>query len=141
MSQKGGNKALNIIIYILAVIGAVTIIFLIIQLGLNFSSSATTADGTIDNDSTNPPLTYMNEGGRNCPDYWINISNNNGKNNCRNTYKIPNVNGEVQYSESFPLIEDSEWMTSEKADLSGVKSRCNWLNGNGNAWQGISQYC
>jgi hypothetical protein len=139
MKQKGGNKYLNIIIYILAVIGAVAVIFTIINVGMNFSATLATDSTTID---SNPPNAYMNEGGLNCPDYWINVSNANNKNSCRNAYKIPNKAGQVTTDETFSAISDEVWNSSEeRGTLSGVKSRCNWLNSNGGAWQGISQYC
>ena len=44
--------------------------------------------------------------------------------------------------ETFPAISDEVWNSSEdRGSLDGVKSRCDWLNTNGGAWQGISQYC
>jgi len=139
MSQKGGNIALNIIIYILAVIGAIAIIFLLINVGIRVSTSITSDSSVTE---SNPPNAYMNEGGLNCPDYWINVSNTDSTNSCRNAYKIPNVAGEVVMDETFPAISDEIWNTSsERGTLDGVKTRCNWLNSNGGAWQGISQYC
>ena len=73
---------------------------------------------------------YMNEGGLNCPDYWINVeSNKNNTNSCRNAYKIPNISGEVITDETFPSISDEVWNSSEeRGSLDGVKTRCNWLN-------------
>ena len=140
MKQKGGNTVINIIIYILAIIGAIAVIFTIINVGISISANiASDSDSPTD---TNPPNAYMNEGGLNCPDYWINVANKNNTNSCRNAYKIPNISGEVITDETFPSISDEVWNSSEeRGSLDGVKTRCNWLNSNGGAWQGISQYC
>ena len=140
MTQKGGNMVLNIIIYILAVIGAIAVIFTIINVGMSISANiASDGDSSVD---TNPPNAYMNEGGLNCPDYWINVANKNSTNSCRNAYKIPNISGTVVTDETFPSISDEIWNSSEeRGSLDGVKTRCGWLNSNGGAWQGISQYC
>lgn len=140
MRQKGGNAVINIIIYILAIIGAIAVIFTIINVGISISANIA-SDGESSVES-NPPNAYMNEGGLNCPDYWINVSNKNNTNSCRNAYKIPNTAGAVVMDETFPSISDEVWNSSEeRGSLEGVKTRCNWLNTNGGAWQGISQYC
>ncbi len=140
MKQKGGNVVINIIIYILAIIGAIAVIFTIINVGMSISANIA-SDGDSSTDS-NPPNAYMNEGGLNCPDYWINVSNKNNTNSCRNAYKIPNTAGTVVMDETFPAISDEVWNSSEeRGSLDGVKTRCDWLNTNGGAWQGISQYC
>ena len=140
MKQKGGNMVINIIIYILAIIGAIAVIFTIINVGISISANIA-SDGS-SSAVSNPPNAYMNEGGLNCPDYWINVSNKNNKNSCRNAYKLPNTSGTVVMDETFSDISDEVWNSSEeRGTLDGVKSRCNWLNANGGAWQGISQYC
>lgn len=139
MNQKGGNMVLNIIIYILAIIGAIAVIFTIINVGIRFSATITSDSSSVE---SNPPNAYMNEGGLNCPDYWINVANSDSTNSCRNAYKIPNIAGEVVMDETFPSISDEVWNSSEeRGSMDGVKTRCNWLNSNGGAWQGISQYC
>ena len=140
MKQKGGNMVINIIIYILAIIGAIAVIFTIINVGISISANIASDSGS--STISNPPNAYMNEGGLNCPDYWINVSNKTTTNSCRNTYKIPNTSGEIVMDETFPAISDEVWNSSEeRGSLDGVKTRCNWLNSNGGAWQGISQYC
>jgi hypothetical protein len=136
LTQKGGNAVINIVLWIFAIIGIVAIIYLVI---VYITTSSSKSNSTTD---SFPPNSFMTTSGLNCPDYWIKVADSNGKVHCRNAYGIPLKDKKCSNSAKFSTIKSSTWTGSEdKANLSGVKERCKWLNECGGVWQGVQQYC
>ena len=139
LTQKGGNKVLDIILWIFAVVGIIAVIYLVIVYItnlINSSSSSTT------NADSYPPNSYMVKTGLNCPDYWIKVASSDGKVHCRNTYGLPMEETSCENVQSFSEIDGNNWITSEdRSTIPGVSERCGWLNKCGGVWQGVQDYC
>ena len=117
----------------------------------------------------NPPPSYMQTAGINCPDYWVNMgTDSNGNIQCKNSFNIP-VSSSCPVSSSntmtftqIPTGDTWEYgnpngLTSmtdlqkynflSTSSTTGGISRCNWINKCGPSpstqgiWQGVNEIC
>lgn len=139
VKQKGGNKVLDIVLWIFSAVGIVAIVYLVIVYVTNLISSS----GSSSNVVNNPPNEYMIKTGLDCPDYWIKENTtSDGKIKCRNTYGLTLKESDCEDMKTFSEVSGTKWINSEdRATISGVEERCNWLNKCGGVWQGVQDYC
>jgi hypothetical protein len=140
LNQNGGNVALNIILWIFAIVGIIGIIYLVIvYITTSYSNSTSSSSSSV---LTYPPNSYMQNGGLDCPDYWIKISQDNKQIKCKNSYGIPLKKDTCNNTAKFSIIDSTTWAnTEDKTKVVGVNERCTWLNECGGVWQGIQTYC
>ena len=138
INQNGGNVAVNIILWIFAIVGIIAIIYLVIvYITTTYSNSSTSSSV-----ATYPPTSYMQNGGLDCPDYWIKISQDTKETKCKNSYGIPLKKDTCNDTAKFSIINPTSWAnTEDKTKVVGVSDRCKWLNECGGIWQGIQTYC
>jgi hypothetical protein len=138
VKQTGGNKVLDVVLWIFAGVGIVAVVYLIIVYVTNLISSSGSSTSVVNN----PPNEYMVKGGLDCPDYWIKQgTTSDGKVQCKNTYKLP-LGDYCQDVITFSEVSGKKWINSEdRSTILGVEERCKWLNKCGGVWQGVQDYC
>ena len=138
LTQKGGNAALNVILWIFAIAGLVAIVYLIIVYATTATQRAKRNNAVA---NAFPPNTFMETSGLKCPDYWMSVASDSGKNVCRNAYGLKLKEGCKNINE-FKKIDSKTWVNSEdRSKIAGIKERCNWLKQCGGVWQGVQNYC
>lgn len=103
--------------------------------------------------TNNVPTNYMQQVGLNCPDYYINTSNENNVNTCKNSYHLeqsinsedgkstnPNCSNVQCYADldnktvNFDVINNWEDLNDNQRksvmtnNSNGTLSRCDWIN-------------
>lgn len=138
-NQIGGNKVLDVILWIFAIVGIVAVVYLAIVYITNLISSSGSGSTTV----SNPPDEYMIKAGLDCPDYWIKVgTTSDGKIQCRNTYGLSLKDTTCEDIKTFSEVKSSDWTGSEdRSTITGVEERCDWLNKCGGVWQGVQDYC
>lgn len=138
VKQKGGNKVLDIILWIFSAVGIVAVVYLVIVYVTNLINSSSSSSNIVNN----PPNEYMIKTGLDCPDYWIKVgSTSDGKVQCKNTYKLP-LKKNCEDMKTFSEVSGKKWINSEdRSTILGVEERCKWLNKCGGVWQGVQDYC
>lgn len=138
VKQKGGNKVLDIILWIFSAVGIVAVVYLGIVYLTNLINSSSSSSNIVNN----PPNEYMIKTGLDCPDYWIKQgTTSDGKIECKNTYKLP-LGDYCQDVITFSEVSGKKWINSEdRSTILGVEERCKWLNKCGGVWQGVQDYC
>jgi hypothetical protein len=154
---------MSVIINILAAVGLIVIIsYIVYYLYTYFKNQqfqATIAE-------MNPPPSYMQSTGINCPDYWVNMgSDSNGNIQCKNSFNIPAQSCPSQMSFT-PIPKDETWeygnpngltsmtdsdkynfLNSSVSSVQGSMSRCAWINQCGPSpttqgiWEGVNEIC
>ena len=139
VKQKGGNKVLDIILWIFSAVGIVAVVYLVIVYVTNLINSSSSSSNIVNN----PPNEYMIKTGLDCPDYWIKENTtSDGKIKCRNTYGLTLKESDCEDMKTFSEVSGTKWINSEdRSTISGVEERCNWLNKCGGVWQGVQDYC
>lgn len=159
---------MSVVVNILASIGLIVIIAYIVYYLYNYIQNIQTQQNVA---QMNPPGSYMQNSGIQCPDYWVNTGiDNNGNYVCENTFNIqtnsnsqcnpnkmvfsPVTNG-YTWDYGNPnglksLTDQDKYTFSEKITATGVQgsiSRCNWINSCGPSttvqgiWSGINEIC
>jgi len=138
VKQTGGNKVLDVVLWIFAIVGIIAVVYLVIVYVTNLISSSGSSSSVVNN----PPNEYMVKAGLDCPDYWIKVgSTSDGKVQCKNKYKLP-LKDDCEDMKTFSEVSGKKWINSEdRSTISGVEERCKWLNQCGGVWQGVQDYC
>ena len=110
----------------------------------------------------NPPDSYMQNTGLQCPDYWVNTGvDSTGKYICTNSFNIPSNSTSPcnRSSVSFsPITSGKTWeynnpnglttlTDKEKYDFLKNTGRCDWVNkcgpktGTQGIWTGVNEIC
>ena len=110
----------------------------------------------------NPPDSYMQNTGLQCPDYWVNTGvDANGKYICSNSFNIPSNNSSPCNSTSVlfsPITEGKTWEYNNPNGLTSLSDndkynflkdsgRCDWINNCGpksgvqGIWTGVNEIC
>jgi hypothetical protein len=155
---------MSVIINILAAIGLIVIIsYMVYYLYTYFKKKQFQASIA----HMNPPPSYMQNIGINCPDYWVNMgTDSNGNVMCKNSFNIP-VNDQTKCKSNMTFTKVPSDRTWEFGNPNGLKSlsnsdkykfvnnsvtpdgvtRCNWINQCGPSssiqgiWQGVNEIC
>jgi hypothetical protein len=156
---------MSVVINILAAIGLIVIISYIVYYLFTYFQNAK-FQKTIS--QINPPPSYMQNVGINCPDYWINMGpDSNGNIQCKNSFNIPvsssttcpstmvfpsipsgqswdygNPNGLTSMSDNDKYKFLNTLATGPNSSaISNSLSRCSWINqcGPSNTVQGVWQ--
>ena len=139
VKQTGGNKILDVVLWIFAIVGIIAIVYLFIVYITNLISSSSSSSTVVNN----PPNEYMVKAGLDCPDYWIKVgTTSDGNVECRNTYGLTLKESDCEDITTFSEVSRTKWINNEdRASISGVEERCDWLNKCGGVWQGVQDYC
>lgn len=143
---------MSVIINILAAIGLIVLISYFVYYVYTYFQNVQ-FQTTIS--QMNPPPSYMQNVGINCPDYWINMGlDSNGNVQCKNSFNIPTVSADIcpdtmvfstiptgqtwDYGNPNGLTSMSDsnkytFLTTAATDsnnnaVAGALSRCDWVN-------------
>jgi len=161
-------SSISIVINILAGVGLLVIIAYIIYYLYNYIENYKFQQSVT---QLNPPPTYMQNSGLNCPDYWVNTGiDSNGNSICQNSFNVSSQNcPSTMYF--APIPSANTWIpgnpgnqttftdeqqynflsttvaTGGSTNNQNALSRCAWINQCGpnqttqGVWQGVNELC